>query len=181
MSSIIGPAAAKAALNALLPSIQASLQAVTGAAPAVAIPAIEAAKKKLSDFFNATRPQNLADPVEVAAVREIDTIAHDIVSQLTAQQVGLAVAAIVQGSQRLTGLTTALDQQSAATSSAAKSVALQPVKKAVDNMMALVASVKAIRLNLSGADPDQAKAITEIDKLVAQFETLRKAVSGSGS
>lgn len=181
MSDIVGPVAAQAALEALMPSIEASLEAAKSAAPSARIAAIEKAKTRLSDFFNSTRPQNLADPAEVAAVREIDTIAHQALTKLTVQQVDLGVSAIKQASQRLKTLTAALDQQTAATASAAKSVALQPVKKAVDTMATMVNSVKALKANLSAADPDQAKAATEIDKLVAQFETLRKAVSGTAN
>jgi hypothetical protein len=178
MSSIIGPVAAKAVLDALMPSIEASLEAARGASAAVRIAAIEAAKTKLSDFFNSTRAQNLADPEEVEAVGQIDSIAHDALSKLTVDQVDLAVDAIEQASQKLKTLGATLDQTTATTASAAKSVALQPVKKAVDTMTAMVNSVKALKANLSGTDPDQAKAASEIDKLVAQFEALRAAVSG---
>jgi hypothetical protein len=179
MSDIVGPAAARTVLDALLPSIESSLTAVQGGTPEARIGAMEAAKKRLRDFFNATRPQNLADQAEVDAVQQIDGIAFQAFSHLTVQQVDLGVGAIKQGSEDLKALTAQLNLQTASTASAAKSIALQPVKKAVDAMTALVNSVKALKTNLSAADPDQAKAATEIDKLVAQFDILRKAVSGN--
>jgi hypothetical protein len=180
MSDIVGPAAARTILDALLPSIEASLGAIpANAAPAAKIAAMEAAKKRLSDFFNSTRAQNLADPAEVDAVRKIDAIAFDAFSAITVQQVDLGVGAIQQAGQQLQALTAALNQQTASTAGAAKSVALQPVKKAVDAMTAMVNSVKALKDNLSAADPDQAKAAAEIEKLVQQFEIVRKAVSAS--
>lgn len=178
MTDIVGPAAARMVLDALLPGIEASLAAVpAGATPTEKMAAMEAAKTRLRDFFNGTRPQNLADQAEVDAVRKIDGIAFDAFSNLTAQQVDLGVGTIKQASQQLQALTASLNQQTASTSSAARSVALLPVKKAVDAMTAMVNSVKALKNNLSSADPDQAKAATEIDALVAQFETLRKAVN----
>jgi hypothetical protein len=177
MSNIVGPAAARMVLDALLPSIESSLAAVQGAAPAVRIAATNAAQQRLSDFIDSTRPQNLADQAEVDAVQQIDDIALNAFSNLTANQIQASVAAIQQGSQQLQTLTAQLNLQTASTASAAKSVALLPVKKAVDAMTAMVNSVKALKTNLSAGDPDQAKAVAEIDKLVEQFDILRKAVS----
>jgi hypothetical protein len=177
MSNIVGPSAARAVLDAMLPSIESSLAAVQGADRAVRVAAMDAAQQRLSDFIDSTRPQNLGDQAEVDAVQQIDDVALNAFSKLTVDQVQLNVAAIKQGSEDLKVLTAQLNLQTTSTSGAAKSVALLPVKKAVDAMTALVNSVKALKTNLSGADPDQAKAAAEIDKLVAQFDIVRKAVS----
>jgi hypothetical protein len=179
MSEIVGPAAAQTVLDALLSSIELSLAAVQGAADETKTAAMDAAQKRLHDFVNSTHPRNFADQAEVDAVQQIDEIARTAFSNITVQQIDLGVAAIQQRNQQLQELTAQLNLQTASTASAAKSIALQPVKKAVDAMTALVNSVKALKTNLSAADPDQAKAATEIDKLVAQFDILRKAVSGN--
>jgi hypothetical protein len=180
VSEIIGQGPAGAVLEALMASLEVSLQAVQNAAPLDRIKAIEAAKKRLMDFSDSTRAQNLADPAEVKAVRDIDQLALDTISSLTVQQVDLGVGALQQGARRLRTLTGALNQQTAGAATAAKSIALQPVKKAVETMTAMVNSVKALKANLKAADPDEAKVAAEIDKLVSQFETLRRAVTGTG-
>ncbi|MBV9883326.1 MAG: hypothetical protein JO276_09985 [Sphingomonadaceae bacterium] len=177
MSDIVGPAAARSVLDALLASIEASLKAVQGGSQEARTTAMDAAQKRLSDFINSTRPQNLADQAEVDAVQQIDDVALNAFSNLTADQIEAGVAAIQQSNQQLVALTAQLNLQTASTSAAAKSIALQPVKKAVDAMTAMVNSVKALKDNLSAADPDQAKAAAEIEKLIQQFEIVRKAVS----
>lgn len=178
MSDIVGKDAAKAALETLIPRLQQALQAAQTASPQDQVRAMESAKSQLNDFFNSTRAQNLADPAEVKAVRDIDQIAFDMMTQLTVQQVTVGVAALTAGAARLRSLTGSLNQQTATVSSAAKSVSLQPVKKAVDSMTAMVNSVKALKTSLKADKPDEAAVMKKIDDLVAQFEALRTAVSG---
>jgi hypothetical protein len=180
MSDIVGKDAARAALDALIPRLQASLQAARTASPLDRMKAMEAAKAQLSGFFNSTRPANLGDPAEVKAVRDIDQIAFDMLTQLTVDQVDLGVGALSDGAARLRSLTTALDRQTATVSSAAKSVSLQPVKKAVDSMTAMVQSIKDLKKGLKADKPDEAAVAKTIDDLVAKFEALRSAVSATG-
>lgn len=177
MSDILGPAAAASILDALLPSLEASLQAAQGLGAVEQMKAIGTVKRRLSDFADSTRAQNLADAAEVQAVREIDELVLEVISRLTVQQVSIGIAALQDGAARLRELTAALDLQTTVITGAAKSIALQPVKKALDTMTAMVGSVKALKANLKTADPDEAQAIAEIDRFIEQFEVLRRTVT----
>jgi hypothetical protein len=180
VSEIIGAGPAAAVLEALLSSVELALRAAQGASAVDQLKAIEAAKKRLTDFADGTRAQDLANADEVKAVREIDRLALDAISVLTVIQASVGAAALQEGADQLKTLTGALNVETANVTGAAKSISLQPVKKAVDTMTAMVNSVKFLKANLNSADVDEAKVITEIDNLVDQFEALRDAVTGNG-
>jgi hypothetical protein len=180
MTIIKGPAAAAAVLEALLPSLQASLDAARSVSDDALMDAIEAAKLRLRNFANSTMAANLNDSAEVEAVDRIDKVARDLHSRLTIGQIGMAVGAISATAAELNALSAQLGLLTDATERAAKSIALDPVKKAVDAMTAMVNSVKSLKANLDAADPDEAQVIAEIDKLAEQFEALRTAVNGGG-
>jgi|GEM_PF-4402908 len=177
MSDIIGKDAAKAALDALIPQLQATLQTARTKPALDRMKAIERVKTQLSDFIKSTRPANVGDAAEAKAVRDIDQIALDLHTQLTADQVEAGVGALTAGAARLRALTGALDQQTARVSAAAKSVSLQPVKSAVDSMTGMVQSIKSLKSTLKADKPDEAAVAQKIDALVTQFEALRTSVS----
>jgi hypothetical protein len=171
MTTIVGPAAAKAALIDLISEIRQSLGAVAGGGAAYG-QAVTAAQERLRTFFKATEP---ADDPDVAA---IDAIAFDLFLTLGFDAIAANNARLEAGARRLAELTGQLDDVTAATHHAAASVALRPVKDAIDSMVAIVAEVKALKSNLSSAKPDEALVIAEVDKLAEQFDVLRQAVSG---
>lgn len=177
MSDIIGPAAAKTALNTLIAQISSSLAAAKTAGDAAYGAAIDAAQRDLEAFFKSTRPGDDTDNVEVAAVRAIDQIAFDLFMKLSVDQLEANADQLEEGAAKLETLGQALDAAANANVRSAASIALKPVKDAIDSMTAIVGSVKSLKANLSSADPDEAQVITEIEKLVAQFETLKAAVT----
>lgn len=180
MTIIKGPDAAAAALNLLLPSLQASLAAAQSGSVDDRLDAVEAVKQQLRDFANSTSPVNLADPAEIAAVEKIDDVARDLHSTLTAGEIETGIASIAAAAGKLRTLSGQLDQLATTNEHAAKSIALDPVRKAVDTMTAMVDSVKSLKANLSEDDPDEAQVAAEIEKLVEQFEVLKQAVGGAG-
>lgn len=176
MSTIVGPANARAVLDALLPGLKASLDAARGRSADERRNVAAAVQDRLRAFANSTTAGNLADPHEVAAVRDIDTVARDLHRAITADQIEASIAEIESGAARLATLAASLGLQTAANRSAARSISLEPVKKAVDSMTAMVESVKSLKTGLSAADADEASVLRLIDDFAARFDALRKAV-----
>ncbi len=180
MTDIIGPAAAKAALTNLMAQIKAALNAAGPAGSPAYRAAVDQAQRDLETFFKSTRAADLADPDEVAAVRAIDQLAFDLLVKLSLDELEGNIELIEDGAEKLSKLGAALGAQADSNVKAAASIGLKPVKDTIDSMTALVESVKNLKANLSAADPDEAKVAAEIDKLVAQFETLRTAARQIG-
>ena len=180
MSDIIGPAAAKAALTQLVAAIKSSLNAAGPAGSPAYGEAVDKAQRDLETFFKSTRAADLADPGEVAAVRAIDEIAFDLLVTLSLDELEGNIRKLEQGAEKLAKLGAAVGAQAAINVKAAASIGLEPVKEAIDSMTEVVETVKELKANLSAADPDEAKVAAEIDKLVAQFETLRTAAGRIG-
>ena len=180
MSDIIGPAAAKAALTQLVADIKSSLNGARPAGSPAYGEAVDKAQRDLEAFFKSTHAADRADPVEVAAVRAIDEVAFDLLVKLSLDELEGNIGILEQGAAKLATLGGALGAQAAINVKAAASIGLKPVKEAINSMTAVVESVKELKANLSAADPDEAKVAAEIDKLVAQFETLRTAARRIG-
>jgi hypothetical protein len=180
MSEIIGPAAAKAALTKLVADIKDSLTAAGPAGSPAYAQAVDKAQRDFEAFFKSTRAADLADPVEVAAVRAIDEIAFDLLVTLSLDELEGNIRKLEEGAAKLAKLGGALGAQAEINVKAAASIGLEPVKEAIDSLTEVVETVKELKANLSAADPDEAKVAAEIDKLVAQFETLRSAARRIG-
>jgi hypothetical protein len=175
MSDIIGAAAAAAELNSLVAQIQASMRAAPGDRAT-----IDNAKASLRAFTTRTRPADPLNDDEMKAVDDVNDIAFDMLADLGLQQIAAGVAGLQRGADRLGALGTQLGEQAAGNQAAADSISLKPVKQAIDSMTGMVNSVKSLKANLKADDPDEARIAAEIDKLVAQFETLRTAVGQIG-
>ena len=176
MSNIIGPSAAKAALNQLIARIKTSLAA---AGPAAYGAAVDAAQIDLEAFWKSTLPSDFADPVEVAAVRAVDEVARDLFIELSLDEMEANMVRLEQGATKLETLGGSLASATSTNVRSAASIGLQPVKDALDSMTTMVNSVKALKANLSSAKPDEAKVIAEIEKLAAQFEALKTLVTAA--
>jgi len=179
MSEIVGVEAARAVLEAMLPGIRASLEAARGLPADQRRNAIGQIQARLRDFANSTRAARLSDAKEVAQIAEIDQIARDLHSRISADQIETSLTELESGAARLAALAARLGNLTSDNRAAAKSISLDPVKKAVDTMTAMVDSVKALKSGLKADDPDEARVAAEIQKLVDQFQTLRAAISSA--
>ena len=180
MSEIVGPAAAKAALQQLIAQIRTSLANAGPAGSSTYEAAVTKAQSDLEAFTNNAHAAHPEDEGEVAAVGSIKKVAFDLLVDLSLDELEGNNTLLQEGADKLAGLATALDQQTAANVHSAASIGLKPVKDTIDSMTSLVESVKNLKANLSAADPDEAKVAAEIDKLVAQFQALRAAASQIG-
>lgn len=177
MSEIVGIGPAQAALQPLLDSVEAAVRAASGLAPDARDAAITAQKNRLAAFRKSTRAADLTNASEVQAVAAVDKIALDLELELGAQQIEQDLQLLEQGAERLRQLTGSLDAVTGRNRAAAASIGLKPVKAAVDQMTAMVQSVKDLKKNLKSDKPDEAAVAKKIDDLVTQFEALRTAVS----
>jgi hypothetical protein len=176
MSTIIGPAAAKAALTSLFAGIEASLGAAGPAGTPAYAAAVDKAQKDLETFFKSTSAADLADPAEVAAVRAIDELAFNTLVKLSLAEMQGNIDTLRQGAERLKTLAAGLDAQAKSNVAAAGSIGLKGVKEAIDQMTTIVNSVKKLRDGLKADNPDEKAIADEIAKLVGQFETLKDKV-----
>lgn len=179
MSDITDPAAAKAALQQLLDSIEDRLGAAGAPGSPAYAAAVSSAQGELQAFVDSTKA-DLTKPQEVAAMRAIDQVARDLLLDLTLEAMEGQLAKIREGAERLRALGNQLGEQADRNQAAAASIGLKPVKDAVDEMTGMVESVKALKTNLKADKPDEAAIAAEIDRLVTQFESLRKAVRSAG-
>lgn len=179
MSEIVGSAQARAALRQLLDRIEARFAAAGPAGGSGHSAAVEEARRELQAFVDSSRAADLSDTAEVTAVRAVDQIARDMLLDLTLGSMEEQLAKIREGSTKLEELAGRLGAEADRNLAAADAIGLKPVKQAVDAMTGLVESVKRVKSGLKADDPDEAAIAAEIEKLVEQFETLRKAVSAA--
>lgn len=176
MTTIRGAAQARLALDALLASVESSI-AAAGALPAQQQgPVFDAAIQRLRTFINGTEAERLTDMAEVQAVAAIDVIARDAALKLTLKQVDSSIAELRAGAEKLDRLAATLNSAAASNQRAARSIRLEPAKKAVDQMTAMVESVKSLKAGLSAADADEASVLQLIDDFATKFEALQRAV-----
>jgi hypothetical protein len=178
--SITGPAAAKAALTKLFGDIEKALNAAGPAGSATYGAAVDKAQQDLETFVKSTTASDLADPVEVAAVRAIDQLAMDTLIKLSLAEMQANVQALQQGAEKLKTLAGGLDAAATTNVAAAGSIGLKGVKEVVDGMTAIVNSVKKLKDDLKADKPDEKAIADEIQKLVDQFETLKDKVDKIG-
>ena len=173
MTAIIGPAAAKSALTALLAQIEAALNA---AGPAAYGAAVDKAQQDLETFFKSTSAADITDQTDVAAVRAIDDLAYNMLVKLSLGEMQANIQILLAGADKLKTLAGQLDAQTNTNVASAGSIGLKGVKDAVDQMTAIVDQVKALRAGLKADNPDEKAIADEIGKLADQFKTLKDKV-----
>lgn len=176
MTAIIGPAAAKAALTALLAQIEVALNAAGPAGSPAYVAAATKAQQDLETFYKSTSAADLTDQPEVAAVRAIDDLAYNTLVKLSLSNMQANIQILQAGAEKLKTLAGQLDAQAKTNVASAGSIGLKGVKDAVDQMTTIVNSVKKLKDDLKADKPDEKAIADEIQKLVDQFKTLKDKV-----
>lgn len=179
MSQIVGALAARDALVGLVSAIRTALRTADGQGNAAYNEAVDSAMQDLEKFWKATVPASYTDADDVAAIRKIDAIAYDLFLEIGFQSLDANNAALEDGAERLEQLAEEIGELAASTAADADTVALRPVKDAVDSLTETITAIRDARARLDGTKPDHAAIISEIDKLATQFLVLKGKVEAA--
>lgn len=176
-----GFSACKSELAALLADVQQNVAAAAGLPAVQRATAVNAEASRLLQFKSRSRAQNPLDPVEVEAIRKLDTLAVDVAVTIQTAQVAVAVARIAARDAELAAIGAELEEHSLDNLSEAKRLRLTPIRDAVAKMTDVVETAKVLAKELEQQNLDEAEIVTAVSDLASQLETLRTALGNAAS
>ena len=174
MSAIVGVAACKTRLLALLAEGQAAQHARDGDRAGAVADALVA-------FTNDSRPDDPDDGAGRAAIAELNAVAARTADELTAFAIAGAVGAVVDRSAEIAAIGATLGRQADAGAAQATRLRLAPVESLINQLAATVTAARKAATALDSAAPDEAAVAHDIAEVVARLQALIVAAGKIGS